>query len=192
MNMFNKLPRFVYLNNEKYFINTDFRIFIEFEKEMQGKNDREVVLKTLKKFYPAFLKILDNNLLNESVDKFIWFYKCGKQDVEIKAKEKGNANARLYDYDYDSDLIWGAYYQQFRIDLSSTYLHWWKFRAMWVSLDANCEFNKIRGYRSYNGKDEDLLKLKETYKLPPTQFEQDEAKRRKEIFEKLNNIKSSQ
>ena len=44
-NMFNKLPHFVYLDNEKFFINTDFRIFIEFELEMQGKNKREASYK---------------------------------------------------------------------------------------------------------------------------------------------------
>ena len=192
MNMFNKLPRFVYINNEKFIINTDFRIFIEFEKGMQERNKEEVIYKTLSNFYPAFFKILDKGLLNEAVDKFIWFYKCGKQDVEIKQSNKSNKNMRIYDYDFDSDLIWGAYYSQFRADLSNIYLHWWKFRAMWVSLDRECEFSKIRGYRAYTGKDKDILELKELYKLPPTKFEQDEIKRHQEIFKQLNNIKSSQ
>lgn len=192
MNMFNKLPRFVWINNEKYFIRTDFRIFIEFEKGMQGKNVKKVVYETLSKFYPAFFKILQKDLFNEAVDKFIWFYKCGKEDVEIKSKNKSNKKTRIYDYDYDSDLIWGAYFSQFKVDLSNVSLHWWKFRAMWNSLSNECEFSKIRGYRVYDGKDTDLLELKEQHKLPPTEFEVDEQKRHQEIFEKLKNIETSQ
>ena len=38
--MYNKLPQSITIDNERYFINTDFRIFIEFEKEMlEGIND---------------------------------------------------------------------------------------------------------------------------------------------------------
>lgn len=191
MNMFNRLPHFVYLGNEKYFINTDFRIFIEFELEMQGKDMRKASYKCLSKFYPAFLEIINNGLLEEAVDKFIWFYKCGKTDAQIKYNNNSNKNLRLYDYNYDSDLIWGAFYSQFKVDLSTYNLHWWKFKAMWNSLDRECEFNKIRGYRAYNGKDKDVLELKALYKLPPTEFEQDERKRQKKIFEQLNKIKTS-
>ena len=70
MNMFNRLPHFVYLDNEKYFINTDFRIFIEFEIEMQGKDKRQASYKCLGKFYPAFFRIMENGLLEEAVEKF--------------------------------------------------------------------------------------------------------------------------
>lgn len=190
MNMFNKLPHFVYINKEKYFINTDFRTFINFEKEMQGRDKKKVCYNTLKKFYPAFLELMDKNLLNEAVDKFIWFYKCGKTDVEISISNKSNKNIRIYDYDFDSDLIWGAYYEQYNIDLSRARLHWWKFRAMWNSLKSDTEFTKIRGYRAYSGKDKDILKLKEQYKLPPTKFEVDEQKRHRDIFNQLNNLAS--
>lgn len=192
MNMFNKLPHFVYLNNEKYFIRTDFRIFIEFEKEMQGTNYKQVIYETLNKFYPAFLEIINKGLIEQAIDKFIWFYKCSKEDVEIKQKNNQNKKLRLYDYDFDSDLIWGAFYQQYKVDLSTNKIHWWKFRAMWNSLSSECEFNKIRGYRAYNGKDQDILNLKEQYKLPPSQFEKDEIIRHKKIFDELKNIKSSQ
>lgn len=191
MNMFNRLPHFVYLNNEKYFIRTDFRIFIEFEKNMQGKDEKQVIYKTLSNFYPAFLEILNKGLLNEAVDKFIWFYKCGKEDVEIKYSKKQNKKLRIYDYDFDSDLIWGAYYTQYRVDLSIDKLHWWKFRAMWNSLDSKCEFSKARGYRAYDGKDNDILEQKERYKLPPTKFEKDEIERHKKIFDELNKVKTS-
>lgn len=189
-NMFNKLPHFVFLEKEKYYINTDYRIFIDLEQEMQGTNQRKAINKCLSRFYPAFLDIIEKNLLNEAVDKFIWFYKCGKTDVEITQSNKKNSTMRIYDYNYDSDLIWGAYKSQYNVELDTIHLHWWKFKAMWNSLPSTCEFSKIRGYRSYNGKDKELLELKELYKLPPTEFEIDEQKRHQKIFEELNNIKT--
>jgi len=188
MNMFKRLPHFVIIKNEKYMIRTDFRIFIDFEKEMQGTDKRKACYNALKKFYPAFLEIINKNLLDEAINKFIWFYKCGKKDVEVNYKSKSNKNTRIYDYDFDSDLIWGAFYEQFRVDLSTTKLHWWKFRAMWASLNKNCQFNIVRGYRAYTGKDKELLELKEQYKLPKTDFEIDEEKRHREIFNQLNQL----
>lgn len=192
--MFNKLPYFVYLKNEKYFINTDYRIFVEFEIKMQGKDNEKVIYNTLNKFYPAFFKILDKGLLNEAVDKFIWFYFCGKDKEQIKNEDNNKKrvqkkDVRIYDYDYDCDLIWSAYFDK-GIDLTTNKLHWWKFRALFKSLDENCEFRKVMGYRSYEGKDKDMLKLKELNKLPLSEFEEIEKERHNKIFDELNKISS--
>ena len=46
------------------------------------------------------------------------------------------------------------------------------------------------GYRSYDGDDKELLKLKELYKLPPTKFQVNERRRRDKIFDELNKISS--
>jgi len=192
MNMFNKMPHFVYINNEKYFIKTDYRIFVDFEIKMQGKDKRKACINALKKFYPAFSQIIQKNILNEAIEKFIWFYKCGKEDVEVKISTKNNSNMRIYDYNYDSDLIWGAFKEQYNVELDKVYLHWWKFRAMWVSLNKDCQFSIIRGYRAYNGKDKQLLEQKELYKLPLSEDEIDEQKRHKEIFNQLNKLTSKE
>lgn len=192
MRMYNKLPRFVYLKKEKYFINTDYRIFIEFEKKMLDENNNEVIFKALRNFYPAFFKIIDNNLFDEAVDKFIWFYFCGKNKEQIennKKSSKKSENNRIYDYDYDSDLIWGAYWDR-GFDLTTDYLHWWKFKALFNTMSNDCQFKKVIGYRCYDGKDKDMLELKELNKLPPTKFEINERKRQDKIFEELNKIAS--
>ena len=77
--MYSKLPRSVTIKNEKFIINTDFRIFITFEEEMtQGIDTRKAVNNALTSFYPAFSYIMANNMLYEAVEKFIWFYQCGK------------------------------------------------------------------------------------------------------------------
>lgn len=182
--MYYKLPYYVYLKNEKYYINTDFRIFIEYEEEMQGKDKKQASINCLSKFYPAFLKIIEKGLLEEAIDKFIWFYKCDKPDIEYKIKGS-KLKKQIYSYKYDDLYIWGAFKQYFNVDLTRVNLHWWKFRAMWLSLPRESEFSKIKGYRSYDGKDKDILDLKEYYKLPLSEAEISDSLRRKEIYESL-------
>lgn len=184
---YNNLPYYVYLENKKFIIDADYHIFIEFEEEMQGKDIKSAVEKALTRFYPAFPLIVESNLINEAVEKFIWFYFCGKEHIPKPTKKQKTTKAsQVFSYKHDSDLIWSAFWMYGnRIDLSKEKLHWWKFRAIWNSLPSECEFVKIKGYRAYEGKDEDMLELKEYYKLPPTEAEIKDRIRQDKIYEAL-------
>ena len=190
MRMYRKLPQFVYIGGRRYKINTDFRLFIEFEEEIMKQVEYgKVIMKTLKRFYPAFFEILKNRCLEEAVDKFLWFYRCGKE-YNINENKKVNGeriNYRIFSYKYDSDLIWSAYYDK-GIDLTTDRLHWWKFKAIFVSLPSDCEFRKVMSYRCYDGDDKNLLELKEEYKLPLTKYEIDNRIRQDKIFEELKKL----
>lgn len=191
--MYNKLPRYVYLKDEKFFINTDFRIFIDFEEEMQGRNKTDAMIKVLRRFYPAFFNILKKNLFKEAVKKFIWFYKCGKTNEAINNKSN-NKGAQVFSYSYDDLYIWSAFNMYFKnengtpVDLTKDYIHWWKFRAMWLSIPSSNQFVKIKSYRAYTGKDKNLLDLKDNYKLPPTEKEISNQIRQAKIYEIVNNM----
>lgn len=189
--MYSKLPHAVYLKNERFIINTDFRIFIDFVEEMQGVNKQKAINKALSRFYyPAFFDICKNGLLDEAIEKFIWFYECGKGPTQKKAG-KGKNKRGIFSYKYDDLFIWGAFNMYFKnedgkpIDLTKDHLHWWMFNAMWLSLPNDCEFSKIKGYRSYTGKDKEILELKEFYSLPPTEQEKTDRIRRDKIYESL-------
>ena len=52
-------------------------------------------------------------------------------------------------------------------------------------MPKECEFNKVKGYRAYDGKDKDILELKEAYKLPPTKAEIEDQIRRDKLYEQL-------
>lgn len=184
---YDKLPHFVYIKDEKFIINADYRTFIKFEEEMQGKDLNSAVMEALFNFYPAFNLIIEKDLLNEAVDKFIWFYSCGKEHINKPSKKsKIIKTGQVFSYKHDSDLIWSAFWMYGnRIDLTKDKLHWWKFRAIWNSLPSECEFVKIKSYRAYDGKDKDMLELKEYYKLPPTEAEIKDQVRRNKIYEAL-------
>lgn len=188
MRMFNRLPQCVYFNNKRYDINTDYRLFIDFEIKMQGKDKKKAINNCLFAFFPAFLDICNQGLYEEAVEKFIWFYRCGREEIESRVKRTGANNAKakqLFSYEYDDELIYGAFKEQYNINLDRVYLHWWEFKALLKTLSSECEFCKAKGYRGYDGKDKDLLKLKDSYKLPLTQAELDEEERHKKIYEEL-------
>ena len=71
--------------------------------------------------------------------------------------------------------------EQYKIDLNSIeYLHWWKFKALFMSLNENILFSKIMGYRAINLsqlKDKTMRKqykkLKDLYRLPDMRSEEE-------------------
>ena len=74
--------------------------------------------------------------INKAIEKIIWFYKCGKEDK--KASSNRNSTEKVLDYNVDADYIYSAFMSQYNIDLQDIeYLHWWKFRALFDSLDEN-------------------------------------------------------
>lgn len=190
MIMFNKLPYFVILQGKKYKINVDFRNMISFENKVQDKSvsNSEKIKYGLRHFYPVFFyeenynKLLYNqHLYKEACDKLIWFYKCGRDDYH-KVSGSGKINKQIYSYDYDDEYIYGAFYDQYGIDLSYDKVHWWKFKALLKSLKDDEEFVKIKGYRAYSGKDKNMLELKDYWELPKPVEEQERLNR---IYEAL-------
>ena len=184
LGMYNKLPRSVKLKNERFIINTDYRIFIEYEyKIMQGEDTKKSSLEALQKFYPAFSLIVQKGLLEEAIDKFVWFYRCG--NLRIKKSEGKGSNKRAFDYEEDKLLIWGAFKCYFNIDLTTINLHWWKFKALWETIPQEAEFSKIKGYRTYTGKDKDILELQDYYSLGETIQELEDKIRQDKLYEML-------
>ena len=114
MRMYNKLPHTITINNKEITVNTDYKVFVRFEIEMQGNDTKKAIQNVLSAFYPAFLL---RHITNEMIDKFIWFYKCGKEEP-IKKSGKGS-NIRAFDYEIDDDLIYSAFMETYKIDLSN-------------------------------------------------------------------------
>lgn len=177
--MFDKLPYFVTINNKKYKINVDFRRIISIEDKIQSRDSKEEIVEyTLGNFYSDFYYIKPSTeLYKKLLDKFIWFYKCGKEDYHPSGKGT-TKQSDIYDYEADEFLIYSAFMQQYKIDLFYVkHLHWWKFKALLDGLNDSTEFVKIKSYRAYNGKDKQMLELKEYWKLPQDKGEKERLQR---------------
>lgn len=166
--------------------NTDFRIGILFEMLMQDDNIKKEakVIQAIKLYYPHPEKIKD---IEKAYNDIIWFYTCGKSDFDktnndkktIKQPIKQQREDKIYDYEYDDGYIYSAFIQQYGIDLQDIdYLHWWKFKSMFNSLNQDTKIVEIMGYRAIDlGKIKDkeekarYKKLKKIYRLPDMRTE---------------------
>jgi len=182
MVMFNRLPYFVRLQGIKYIINVDFRDMISFENKLQDRSvdNSKKIEYGLRHFYPAFfyeenyLKLLQQpKLYKEACEKLIWFYKCGREDYHKTSRSSKGNNKQIYSYEHDDEYIYGAFYEQYGIDLAYESVHWWKFKALLKSLKEDSEFVKIQGYRAYEGKDENMKNLRDYWELPKSVTEQE-------------------
>jgi hypothetical protein len=163
--------------------NTDFRIGILFEMLMQDKNLKQEtkVIQAIKLFYPHPEQIKN---VEKAFDDIIWFYTCGKNEFndtsdDNKKKSKQQREDKIYDYEYDDQYILSAFIETYQMDLQEIdYLHWWKFKSMFNSLNKNTKFVEIMGYRAIDlskikDKEEKARykKLKKIYKLPDMRTE---------------------
>lgn len=186
------VPTSVEIEGIEYEINSNFRTSILFELLMQDMelSEEDKIIQALELYYPKLPKDI-----NKAIEGILWFYRCGKDEIESKTKNKRTGKStNVYSFNYDDDYIYSAFLDQYNIDLQDIdYLHWWKFKAMFKALKEDNEIVKIMGYRAMDinkikDKEEKAYynKMKELYKIP-SNISKDEKEKLSEIEEILLN-----
>ena len=153
------LPETVFVDGEEFFVDTDFRTFIIFEKILtEDDDDRDKVENVLSLF---FIEDRPKNV-GAAINAVIDLYRCGEEPKKAPAKRKnGNVEMKqklIYDYEHDAPYIYGAFMSQYGIDLNDIeYLHWWKFQALFRSLEDHNKIVEIMSIRNT-----DLSKIKDS------------------------------
>nr|DAV02706.1 MAG TPA: hypothetical protein [Caudoviricetes sp.] len=170
MNMLiNSVPDGLKIAGTEYKIHTDFSVWIEFEKLLSDESEN--AHKTISDIKNLIFcdKQPPQRADEETVNKILWFYRCGKK----LQKSSHTSEKEIFSYDYDDGYIFSAFLEQYHIDLEQTKLHWWKFHALMLSLSDSTEFVKIMGYRSVEinskmtaSQKAFYQKMKKQYKLP--------------------------
>lgn len=151
MNMLlGELPQTVTVAGEEVPIDWGYRAFILIEICMfdHKRSNEQKILDALNIFYKS--RIPDD--YRESIEKLLWFYRCGKNPGYGKGKGT-QSGKRSYCFEQDSALIYSAFLTQYHIDLNDTpnaALHWWKFKAMFEALSEDLKLSKIMYYRTVN------------------------------------------
>ena len=185
MNMLlDRVPDTLIVAGTQYHINTDFRVWIGFEKLLTESDDSDDEL------LDAIFKLVFTGQIpgpedyQQAVDEILWFYKCGK-DI---SRTGGTGKKNVFSYDYDDGYIVAAFKEQYGINLNTEPLHWWEFHAYMLSLSENTEFVKIMGYRAVEispkmstAQKNFYQKMKQHYKLPI----------KKELQEQYNQIEEA-
>lgn len=189
--LIDKLPTYVEINNIKYEINSDFRVFILMEQLLKDNfvDKKQRVIMALNLFY------IDKPLeLDLAIKEMFDFYTM--DFLYISKGKKGGAenNKKIYDWDHDQGYVYSAFLTQYGIDLQEIdYMHWWKFRFLFMSLNEDNKIVQMMSYRGINLSDikdknerKRYEKLKREYEIPSPA---EERKQLDEIEEALMNGK---
>lgn len=173
----NKLPQHT---DSGLRIRTDFRESIKFELLMQDRDieDERKVKMILNLYYYRPEQITN---IKQALEEVVWFYAGGDKKENSNKTAKNNNKKQIYSYEFDAEYIYSAFMQQYKIDLNSIrYLHWWKFKALFVNLNEDVLFSKIMQYRAIELntiKDKEMKKfykkMKRLYALPDMRTEEE-------------------
>ena len=189
-------PEYVKVGDKKYKINTDFRVAIECNNIAQddsiGNVERAVAI-----IYKLFGdEGLDNsqdwNKLLELAIKYLTLNKDTSgvdKDTEIDM-----------DFNEDMDYIEASFMSDYRIDLTTEKMHFWKFYTLLEGLSNSelgncCVLNRVRNLRTFDlsqikdsKEREKLAKAKEMVSLKNDKHEVELTEQQKESMRKLDEI----
>ena len=133
INHFGGLRESVEIDGKKYYINTDFRVWVEIDALLRNGNCQKALLL-------AFNEIPED--IKKAMECLILFL-CLEQKGKGKARKE-----RLYDFKEDSGLILSSFLREYNIDLRTEYLHWYTFITLLFTLSDDAPFSKAFYYRS--------------------------------------------
>ena len=174
--MYGGYPKTVTVGGEEYEINTDFRVWAQidellFSGEISPERAAQILGLCYKQRLPEDAKA--------AFEAVIRFHAAGK--VQRKNGRKRMERQRRYvSFLYDEAYISAAFFSEYNIDLSSTDMHWWRFRTLFDGLSENqkiCEIINIRAADISKIKDKSARayysRAKSLYKLPDTRSEEE-------------------
>lgn len=179
------LPDMVEIDGQCYPVNWGFRAMMLIEICMfdTERNDEQKILDALNIFYGE--NIPEN--FSKAMDCLMWFYRCGKEEKKSGKKGVSKKQARrCYCYNQDAPYIYAAFLTQYGLDLNNTKnydLHWWRFHAMFESLDEDLKISKIMYYRTAStsgcskGQRRFLNEMKKLYALDTDSQDMDDKMR---------------
>lgn len=193
--MFLNNPEYVKIGNKKYKINTDFRIAIECNNIAQddsiGDIERPIAI---------IYKLFGDEGLENSQD---WekLLELGIKYLSLGKDTSGVDNNEIdMDFNEDMDYIDASFMSDYRIDLTTEKMHWWKFYNLLEGLSNSelgncCVLNRVRNLRTFdlsqikdNKERERLAKAKEMVALKSVKREVELTKDQEESMKKLDEI----
>ena len=125
-----KTPDTITVSGVEYKINSDFRVWIKFELILTNQIDDTLSAEVLAEIQQLIFKA-PCPMNEETVEAILNFYRCGKPPEKHSG---GGDEKAVFSYDFDDGYIYAAFKEQYGIDFQS--------------LNADCMFVKILGYRS--------------------------------------------
>lgn len=168
-------PESVDIGGAVFSINTDYRIWIDISQKLlefdssdnsQEVNDYNIQL-MIDIFITAFGEI-PNCPYQDTLQAIINFLHGYPQIKGSSNQTTTQDGTKLYSFKHDLNYILIAIRNQSGLDLSyrCKHFHWWLFMLEFQTLEDRHFVCQLMKRRAYNGKDPELIKLRESVALP--------------------------
>lgn len=163
-----ELPDFIEYGDERYYLNTDFRVWIAFDHNLQHHG------------------IADACVFKDRIPTDRGAYEPLKEFYHSPnvTPRRSSSSERAVDFVWDGDYIVASFMQAYGIDLTTIeYMHWHVFKALLYGLPESTIMAQIMAYRTYrkSGKKyEDAMSEQKTKWALPTL---DEIQEREKLLE---------
>lgn len=161
-------PTSILAGAHEYEIKTDFRIVLAWLRVLESDDEEsEKIAKTLSLFgIEEFYK----EDLPELISQLNAFVVRGEDKEKDKKKEE-----KMFDLLVDSGRIFAAFFQIYRINLSTARMHWWKFMELLEGLPTGTRLSEVVSIRARKiekgmtpAQRNELQKAKDRYKIGET------------------------
>ena len=189
-------PEYVKIGDKKYKINTDFRVAIECNNIAQDDSIGDV-----ERSLAIIYKLFGDEGLDNSQD---WekLLELGIKYLSLNKDTSNIDNDTEIDMDFneDMDYIEASFMSDYRIDLTTEKMHFWKFYTLLEGLSNSelgncCVLNRVRNLRTFDlsqikdsKERERLAKAKEMVSLKNDKHEVELTEQQKESMRKLDEI----
>lgn len=140
----NNYPEFARVGNNKYKINTDFRIALKCNKIAESDISEEE--RALAIIYLIFGEdgLSNSNDWNDLLEIALKYLNCGKK-IEKEKNEEVNMSINQ-----DWGYIQASFFSDYNIDLTKKQIHWWLFYDLLCGLTEKCVLNRVRFVRDFD------------------------------------------
>ena len=133
-------------------INPDFRPMVWLANQyLRGAPDKDPFLFSQEAFHRFFREDVPLPQSGEAFQSMLRFYVGGEAATpEARRSVSSSAGSHEIAFDYASDApyIVAAFQQTYGIDLTTSTMHWWRFRALFLSLPEDTLMHKIMCWRT--------------------------------------------
>lgn len=146
MSLYQAPPDTITVNGWEYPVDTDFRVWMEFQSIiLSGGKEQERAERLA-----GFMDRLGLPSSKEALDAMLTFYTAESKEKSVAAQK---SRPMAFDFQQDSEYIFAAFMGAYKIDLTTAEMHWWTFKALFKALPDDCELCKIMRYRTIDLKD---------------------------------------
>lgn len=151
--LYDKYPDTVILNGREYGIVTEFKDWLRFVDMVKDDSlsDGEKV-EIMLSFYLEEIPAAEQGHAHKPLEGFLCMAGADAPVYEdrepVDFPDEIPPGKPLYDFCFDARYIIAGFWHDYRIDLTTTDMHWWKFRILLDGLSAETEFKQRVMYRN--------------------------------------------